>query len=105
MAQARVPGSASGGEAGAVVSEQYTTEEMIEKASHRLVYTSLCEKREDGYTWLGGRFDEYDRDGHLIERGEPHWTGRFTFLGAEQTDDCEPKPSLWRRILSWFDYD
>jgi hypothetical protein len=57
------------------MNEEFTT--SLALFSGRTVYRSVAETREDGRFWLGGAFDEYDREGALVKRGETHWTGHF----------------------------
>lgn len=54
-------------------------QEWLDLIGGRMVYHEVVEKREDGYTWLGGYFDEYDRHGNFVRRHERQWTGFFVW--------------------------
>lgn len=61
----------------------------------RCIYRQLCEVREDGRTWLGARWTDYDWQGRKV--GErTTWNGYFT--SSRGIDD----PAI-RHLQPWWD--
>ena len=60
------------------------------------VYRSLCEVREDGRTWLGAHWTDYDWQGQKI--GErTTWSGYFTSSRGIDDSAIRQRLPLWQR--------